>query len=312
MPTTYTDQFYEMDPYAPPPIGTFLPVFSFNLIDQDDDGDIEANGGDSVDGQDVTQSYPGDTVTVNLSGGGSITYTGTTFYLADGRQVFTPTDGQVLQAGTFAGASAVTTQGTLDVPDLGPPCFVSGTLIDTPNGRVAVESLQVGDRVATVDHGPQVIRWIGARQIAGNGAFAPIRFAAGAMGNDRAMYLSPQHRVLLQGWRAEMLFGEEQVLVGAKHLINDASIRPAPRRDVTYHHILFDQHELVWSDGCITESFFPGDCILSGDPEMRAEIGELFPELLQDSAGSRSETARLVLKGYEARAVSDLTQSRCL
>jgi hypothetical protein len=206
----------------------------------------------------------------------------------------------------------VTTQGPLDIPDLGPPCFVSGTLIDTPKGSVAVEELQVGDLVLTVDHGPQVIRWVGARQIEGAGVFAPIRFAAGAMGNDRVMYLSPQHRVLLQGWRAEMLFGEDEVLVGAKHLVNDSSIRPAPRRDVTYHHILFDQHELVWSEGCITESFFPGDCIMSGDPEMRAEINALFPELLQNPTTCLSETARLVLKGYEARAVSDLTQLRCL
>jgi len=172
MPTTYVDQFY--------------------LIDQNDDGDIDAFNNDSVDGQDVTQSYPGDTVTITLSGGGTVTYTGITFYLADGRQVFTPTDGQVLQSGELASASGAPTQGPLDAEnDLGPPCFVAGTLINTPQGRRPIEDICVGDFIETADHGPQVVRWVGARKIAGKGRFAPIRFAAGALGNDRPMLLSP-------------------------------------------------------------------------------------------------------------------------
>jgi len=303
VPTTHTDQFYIMDPYAPPPVGTLLTVAVFDLIDQDDDGDIDRFGNDSVDGQDVTSSYPNDTVTIDLPGGGQMTFTGTTFYLADGRQVFTPTDGQVLVQGTFASATAVTTQGPLDIPDLGPPCFVTGTLITTPFGRAAIEDLAVGDMVETVDHGPQQIRWIGGRTIEGSGNFAPIRFEAGALGNDRPMLLSPQHRVLLQGWRAEMLFGDDEVLVPAKHLINDATIRPVTQREVTYYHFLFDHHELVWSDGCISESFFPGDTILKGNEELRAEIQTLFPELEDLKMAQTSETARRVLRRFEALAL---------
>ena len=115
MPTTFNDQFYVIDPYAPPPVGTTLVAQRFDLVDQNDDGDIDRFNNDSIDGWDVTNSYPGDTVTVNMSGGSTVTYTGTTFYLADGREVFTPTDGQILQTGTLSGASAVTTQGPLDV-----------------------------------------------------------------------------------------------------------------------------------------------------------------------------------------------------
>lgn len=303
MPTTHTDQFYVMDPWAPPPAGTFLPVVTLELIDQDDDGDIDRFGDDSVDGFDVTSSYPGDTVTVNLTGGGTVTYVGTTFYLSDGREVFTPTDGQVLQEGTLASATAVSTQGPLDIPDLGPPCFVTGTLIDTPNGRIPIEELAVGDVVNTVDNGPQTIRWIGARTVKGAGDFAPIRFEVGALGNDKTMMLSPQHRVLLQGWRAEMFFGETEVLVSAKHLVNDKSIRPVTSREVTYYHFLCDQHELVISDGCVTESFFPGDSILAGDEELQDEIKALFPELDHEIDGRKSETVRPVLRRFEALAL---------
>lgn len=303
MPTTYTDQFFVMDPYAPPPVGTMLISVPFTLIDQNDDGDIDRFDDDSVDGQDVSSSYPGDVVTITLAGGGTVTYTGTTFYLADGRQVFTPTDGQVLQSGEFASASAVTTQGPLDVVELGPPCFVAGTLIDTPQGRRPIEDICVGDEVETADRGPQVVRWVGARKIAGTGRFAPIRFAAGALGNDRPMLLSPQHRVMVTGWRAELFFGTDEIIVAAKHLVNDHNIRVVPMRSVSYHHILFDRHELVWSDGCISESFFPGDTVLAGDEELHDEMTTLFPELLSTKVDDTLKTVRPVIRGYEARAL---------
>lgn len=39
-------------------------------------------------------------------------------------------------------------------------CFTLGTLIDTDRGPVPIEELSVGDRVATLDHGFQPIRWV--------------------------------------------------------------------------------------------------------------------------------------------------------
>jgi hypothetical protein len=115
MPTTYNDQFYVIDPYAPPPVGTTLVAQRFDLVDQNDDGDVDRFNGDSIDGSDIRSSYPGDTVSVTLPNGTTVTHTGITFYLADGREVFTPTDGSILQTGTFAGSSAVPGQGALDV-----------------------------------------------------------------------------------------------------------------------------------------------------------------------------------------------------
>lgn len=300
MPTTYTDQFFVMDPYSPPPAGTFVPAVVFDLVDQTNDNDIDAFDGDTVDGIDISRSYPGDTVTLDISGVGQVTYTGITFYLADGREVFTPTDGQVLQSGTLVSATGVTTQGPLNIDDMGPPCFVTGTLIQTPTGRRPIEDLKVGDAVMTLDRGVQTINWIGTRQIDGQGPFAPIRFETGAVGNDRPLLVSPQHRVLISGWKAEMFYGASEVLVAAKHLVNGHNITVAPMGEVTYHHFLCDQHELVWSDGCLTESFFPGDIMMREDTPLYEELTTLFPELASGASDVIAQTARRVLRGFEA------------
>ncbi len=182
MPTSYLDQFFIMDPSAPPAFGTSLAVVKYTLIDQNNDNDFDRFNNDSVNGSDIRQSYPGDTVTVNVPGVGNVTYTGITFYLASGQVVFTPNDGQALEDGTFVTSTFVNSQGPLLVSQLGPPCFAAGTRIATVRGEVAVEDLRVGDLVQTMDSGLQPIRWMGGRAMRGTGDFAPIRFKAGRGG----------------------------------------------------------------------------------------------------------------------------------
>ncbi|PPB82476.1 Hint domain-containing protein [Albidovulum inexpectatum] len=199
MPTNYLDQFYQLDPAFPPPPGTAVAFVKLTLTDQNDDDDLDRFNGDSLDGIDITRSWPGDTVTINVPGIGNITYTGTTFYLADGRRFFTPTDGQVLRNGTFVSSTYVTTQGPLLVSQLGPPCFTAGTLIDTPAGPVPVEDLRPGDMVMTLDHGARPLHWVGRRTVAGSGKFAPITIEPGIFDNDIPLVVSPEHRILYRG-----------------------------------------------------------------------------------------------------------------
>jgi hypothetical protein len=85
-------------------------------------------------------------------------------------------------------------------------CFASGTLIKTPNGQTLIEQLAPGDMVLTMDHGPQPIRWIGSSKRPAVGNMAPILIRKGALGNTRDLRVSPQHRMLLSGWHAEVLF----------------------------------------------------------------------------------------------------------
>lgn len=299
MPTTYSDQFYVLDPFSPPPGGTPISFVRLDLTVANDDNDIDQFDGDSIDGVDVISSWPGDTVTVRVPGVGTITYTGTTFYLADGRQVFTPTDGQILYDGRLRSATGVTTQGPLLIPQLGPTCFTPGVLIDTASGPRAIETLEIGDMVLTRDNGAQPIRWIGRQEIDASGAFAPIRFAKGAIGNTAPLMVSPNHQMLITGWKAELFFGEDEILVAAKHLVNRDTIHVQKMESVEYLHLLFDEHEIIGCHGIMSESFDPSAVMDHANRAMQHEILSLFPEAVQMARVTRP-LARPALKGYEA------------
>src|SRR5690606_28026873 len=94
----------------------------------------------------------------------------------------------------------------------------------------------------------------------------PIRVAAGALGDNlpsQDLVVSPAHRVVLSGWRAEVMFGQPRVLARARDLVNDTTIRPEPGpKRVEYFHILFDRHEIVFSNDAPSESFHPRDAAL--------------------------------------------------
>lgn len=296
----FIDNFYIMDPYAPPPPGTSLTRYDFEVNDRNKDDEIGA-GRDQIDGSRIQAAYPGDTVTVQLANGSTVTITGVTFYLRDGRQVFSPIDGSTLQDATFVSSSWVPTNVSVTPAQMQLTCFTPGTRIRTPSGGRRIEELKVGDQVITDDNGAQEIRWIGRRVVEGRGEFAPIRFMKGAIGNRRELRVSPQHRFLVTGSRAELLFDEPELLVAARHLVNGDTIHVAPCGQVEYIHLMFDRHEVIFAEGVRTESFHPGDYVLGQDRALMGELFSLFPELRRDGGWP---TARRVLKGYEAALVT--------
>jgi len=189
------------------------------------------------------------------------------------------------------------------------PCFVRGTLIRTDKGETLVEDLRPGDRVATRDNGLQAIRWIGTRRVAAEGRFAPVLIEAGTFGMHRRLVVSPQHRVLLSHWMAELMFGEDEVLVAAKDLVNGCSVRMLSAADfdggeVEYFHLLFDRHQIIWSEGLETESFLPGPTVMNDlEAAVQDEVLALFPEIDRATKTGYGPAARLPLRGYEARAM---------
>ncbi|WP_374633803.1 Hint domain-containing protein [Paracoccus sp. (in: a-proteobacteria)] len=180
------------------------------------------------------------------------------------------------------------------------PCFARGTMILTARGECAVEDLVIGDRVTTADHGDQEIRWIGSREVAAQDNFAPVCVKKGALGNDRDLWLSPQHRVLVSGDKARLLFDKDEVLVAVKALVNDRDILVKPGGMVEYFHILLDLHEVVFANGTAAESLYLGEQALRGfSRAARDEITSLFPELEQGEIPDGARPFLTVRQGRE-------------
>lgn len=180
-------------------------------------------------------------------------------------------------------------------------CFTAGAMIETDQGLVAVEQLTTDMKLQTSDNGAQPVRAVLSRTVDGRGRFAPVVIAKGALGNAAPLIVSPAHRMLISDWRAEMLFGEDEVLASAKGLCNGDTIFRKPVAEVTYYHILMDRHEIIYAEGVPTESYHLDDAALHDD-DVALELQDLFPELLRCA----SESARVTLRGYEVQALQAL------
>ncbi len=165
-------------------------------------------------------------------------------------------------------------------------CFVPGTEIATPYGGRVIEDLKIGDYVVTQDNGVQRVSWIGKTTVPATDTFAPVRFKQSTFpGASADLLVSPQHRMLFKGYEAERLFGEHDVLVPTIHLIDGKNVTRESVEMVTYIHIMFEQHEIIFAHGLATESFHPGSFGVDGlAPQAREELFTLFPALRSDIA----------------------------
>jgi len=172
---------------------------------------------------------------------------------------------------------------------IGAVCFTPGTKITTPSGDRLIEDLKVGDLVITADNGIQTIRWVGRKKITGarlhvHDHLRPVKIKKGAFGKglpNADMWLSPHHRVLISGHTLSLHYGTREALAPIKGLSNDHSIfSDYNLKSTEYIHILFDKHEIVYSNGIASESFHPGAVGLNTIEEAsRNELFEVFPEL---------------------------------
>tara|TARA_B110000879_G_C11119521_1_gene491128 strand:+ start:318 stop:1247 length:930 start_codon:yes stop_codon:yes gene_type:complete len=297
----YRDQYFTIDPGNPPPFGTSLTVQRGDFNDNDNNGQINsgAAAGDTFDGITITNVWRNDSITINVPGVGNVTYMGVTLYLAGGNPaVFTPNDGQALQNGTFVFSTFGFTSTNVLVGTFGPTCFTPGAAIEMMCGTKAVENIEVGDLVMTLDNGAQPVRLVLRQTVRAYGSFAPILFEAGSIGNERSFMVSPEHRMLISDWRAELLMGCDEVLVAAKHLVNGKDVRIVEDGMVEYIHLLFDAHQIVFADGCSSESCLPDSGLAQQGDKQQAELLMLFPELAD--VENRTFSARTVAKRVEA------------
>ncbi len=198
-------------------------------------------------------------------------------------------------------------------PVIVPPvmmCFAQDTVIHTDLGPLAVESLTVGNLVKTQDRGLQPIRWIGKRvldtlDLARYPQLRPVCFKAGSLGRDlpyKDLTVSPQHRMMLTGWQAELHFGESEVLAPAVGFVNDNNIFVKDYMPmVCYFHLLFDQHEIIMANGVWSESLHAGEMAMASMSDAaRDELNLIFPDAPRQLPNRI--TARPVARKGEAMA----------
>ncbi len=260
-----------------------------------DTGDTDGDGffNDQIDVTNLTDSggNPVDAWDVVVSDDGS------------GNALLTFPNGETL---LLRGVTPAEMTGAQNLNSAGIPCANIGTLVRTPDGEVPIETLKVGDMVETLDNGPQEVLWIGTRHLSAGDLeetpqHRPIFIPEGLFGNFDELFVSPQHG---------MFIGRDQVgrevFARAKHLAETPGpVRVAKgKKRVTYFHLMFAEHQVIFENGAATESFYPGPQTLKMfEPKVIAELKAVIPELGNDSVETvYGPPARPYLKRHEVLA----------
>lgn len=280
------------------------------LVAEDDEIEVSPTGSHTFDLTENDVGHDGATLKITHINGQEVVV-GEAIVLSTGESILFNDDGTVtIESDGDIGSNVFSytvedASGNTDVGfvTLTTACFVAGTLIVTNCGEVPVQDLVEGDLILTRDNGFQPLRWSGSSVRIAAGDDAPVRINAGALGNHKTVEFSPNHRILVTSVNASVLFGESEVLVKAKDLVNDTTIRRrVDNRSVTYCHLLFDRHEIVRGNGLDSESYHPGqNTVEAFDPETRDEILRLMPSSDALTGYGFGPSARISLRSFEAR-----------
>ncbi len=184
------------------------------------------------------------TLTVKLVDGRELTYGN--IHTADG---FTPAaTASIVQDGS--NGWIVEDNGTTT-------CFLAGSMIRTPEGDVAVETLRLGSTVLAFVNGEAVERtvtWAGrAHMVAKTGlsdaeAGYPVRIMKDALAEGvpyKDMLVTPEHCLFINGG-----FIPARMLVNGRSVVYDRTMS-----SYDYFHVETAEHSVIMADGMMTESY---------------------------------------------------------
>jgi len=129
-------------------------------------------------------------------------------------------------------------------------CFAAGTLIATPDGKVAIETLSPGDLVRTQDGRNVPVLWLGVQTIdaaqARDPRHAPVQIARRAFGSHptRDLVVTADHAIALDG-----------SLYNASALVGLRGVTWVRVQSRVFYHVECEAHEILLANGTPSESF---------------------------------------------------------
>lgn len=133
--------------------------------------------------------------------------------------------------------------------------FTCGTRIALASGeQKPIQDLVIGDQILTRDDGAQTLRWIGHSTHRAIGHFAPILIRAGALNNADDLRVSPDHRLFVYQRSDHVGVGRSELLVRARHLVNNDSVVQEEGGFIDYYQLLFDKHQIIYAEGIAAET----------------------------------------------------------
>ena len=133
-------------------------------------------------------------------------------------------------------------------------CFAEGTLIATPAGEVAVETLKIGAMVTTAEGCDVPVKWLGQQtrhKLFSGTHMQPVRIHAGALGDGLPhsdLTVTADHGMILDGH-----------VINASALVNGTTIDWVPMAELpdtfTVYHVETQAHDVILANGAAAETF---------------------------------------------------------
>ncbi|MGJ8622240.1 MAG: Hint domain-containing protein [Yoonia sp.] len=156
--------------------------------------------------------------------------------------------------------------------------FARGTHITMADGaQRPIEDIRAGDLVLTRDAGRQPVLFVGQSTLRAAGSFAPVVIAKGVLHNVADLVLRPDHRLFVYQREDTLGAGRPEVLIKARHLVDDKTVRRRRGGFVDYYQLVFAAHHIIYAEGIAAESQLV-------DTRTRAALPEETPQLEHDTA----------------------------
>jgi len=165
----------------------------------------------------------------------------------------------------------------------------------TVDGYRPAGKIKAGDVIRSIDGRLAPVLATLRRTVPAYGSYAPVILRAPYFGLREDVLVAPDQRLVIGGSEVEYLFGQEHVLVPARHLVNGtAAIRGAGSPTVTWTQIILPQHEALIVAGTPMESLFLGR--IRRKPEVLANslLAGMDRNLLPEHAQSSYQVLRQV------------------